>query len=559
MKCQNCGADLATGVAFCRECGAKVVQKKRFCRECGSELVEGAKFCSNCGASVAINTEQEDDSFQTFNAEPTASRIKKPDFSMLSEAKTRFSDVGQSIKASVQESFNTGKSSQMSEKSWIVLSILVAVAFFLLLLSLLLHSVISKSNSSNEVSNSEVSIVSTTFDEITPDVSVAAAIEPGTEYAFMVDAWDVYIARAVSSNVIKVESWYKSLQPDKEMKLRGVLGSYKIDDEANGFSWVDDEHMAFTLTIQDKNNSELKQPTAVIFTINVSDSDADKGTDYDKEIACYEYVNDDWHTYRAIALSDHLIKIECWYRTSSAFWESHRFGWDVGLIDTENTSTDFEWGDEQHNAFTITMIDPANDSYWKEKKLTSFILADEEYKYPTVLSFLEKTSEDEALNSVEKTEVESAETSSQEVIESETNKVSDSQTVEETEAVSYSTNTKATVKNGDAGVYSYKSRGGSYDIYYIIDFDEGYVYFFCEGNGDTTCDRIKIDSGTLNDVVIITYHDGSDTWQQGFHFKWSKQPDHLIMEDHSGFEYDYYTTDLSEALALRDTKTIYDY
>lgn len=41
MKCRNCGAELASGVAFCRECGTKVVQEKRFCRECGSELAEG--------------------------------------------------------------------------------------------------------------------------------------------------------------------------------------------------------------------------------------------------------------------------------------------------------------------------------------------------------------------------------------------------------------------------------------------------------------------------------------------------------------------------------------
>ena len=130
---------------------------------------------------------------------------------------------------------------------------------------------------------------------------------------------------------------------------------------------------------------------------------------------------------------------------------------------------------------------------------------------------------------------------------------------ESSASVSYSTNSKDTVKNGNTGVYSYKSRGGSYDIYYIIDFDEGYVYYFCDGNGDGTCDRIKIDSGTLNDVVIITYHDGGDTWQEGLHFKWVRQPDHLIMEDHNHFEYDFYTTNLNSALAIRNTKNIHNY
>lgn len=127
------------------------------------------------------------------------------------------------------------------------------------------------------------------------------------------------------------------------------------------------------------------------------------------------------------------------------------------------------------------------------------------------------------------------------------------------EAVSYSTNRMDTVKNGNSGVYAYKRSAKFYDLYYIIDFDEGNVYYFTEGNGDSGCDKIKIDSGTLNDVVIIIYHDGDTTWQEGLHFKWVKQPDHLILVDHNYQEYDYYTTSLAEALRLRDKKTIHEY
>ncbi len=143
--------------------------------------------------------------------------------------------------------------------------------------------------------------------------------------------------------------------------------------------------------------------------------------------------------------------------------------------------------------------------------------------------------------------------------ESETTKSENKSTQSGGSSVSYSTNTSDTVKNGNSGVYSYMSRGGSYDIYWIIDFDEGYVYWFTEGNGDTTCDRLKIDSGDLNSVVIITYHDGEDTWSYGLHFKYVDNPDHLIMQDNDGFEYDYYTTNLSSALSLRSHKTIKDY
>lgn len=107
-------------------------------------------------------------------------------------------------------------------------------------------------------------------------------------------------------------------------------------------------------------------------------------------------------------------------------------------------------------------------------------------------------------------------------------------------------------------MYSYKSTGGTYDNYWIIDFDEGYVYSFTDGNDDSTCDRIAIVSGDLNDVVIITYHDGEYLWSYGLHFKWKNQPDHLILQDETGFTYDYYPTDLSKALSLKESKSIRD-
>lgn len=407
------------------------------CPKCGAEIPSDSKFCAFCGSSVEMPPTQTEPPAEEMKGDQKEEStkgmadgpIKMPKNDPVEkEAKKRIPHIPpiEPERASQKqaETLKT-KIDEIKREAvlrWRTLSTFgkiatAAIAAFLLLFMLALMMGIggSKGGSSSKPSGGKVLTANTTFDEITPVVSATATIEPSTEYAFMTDAWNVYIAKAVSSNVIKVESWHKSSQSDKKMKLRGDLGSFKIDDEANGFSWVDDEHTAFTLIIQDKNNSEVKKPTAVVFTINTSDSDTDKGTDYDKKIACYEYVNDDWHTYRAIALSDHLVKIECWYRTSSGFWESHRFGWDVGVIDTDNTNTDFEWGDEQHSAFTITMIDPANGSYWKEEKLTSFILENEGYKYSTVLSFLGKASEPEepskdALPEVQETETQPAET-----------------------------------------------------------------------------------------------------------------------------------------------------
>ena len=121
-------------------------------------------------------------------------------------------------------------------------------------------------------------------------------------------------------------------------------------------------------------------------------------------------------------------------------------------------------------------------------------------------------------------------------------------------SVSYSTNDKNTVKDGDKGVYSYKNSG---DMYYIIDFDEGYVYSFSKL--DSTCDRVKIISGNLNDCVFVKYTDGGSSWRQGFYFKWKRQPDHLIVLEDNGAEYDFYTTNLNDALKMKNERTIKDY
>ena len=126
-------------------------------------------------------------------------------------------------------------------------------------------------------------------------------------------------------------------------------------------------------------------------------------------------------------------------------------------------------------------------------------------------------------------------------------------------AVFYSTNTRKTVGNGNSGVYAYKDDGKFYDVYYIIDFDEGYVYYFLEGDGNEFCDKLKIESGNLNSVLIITYHDGSSEWSYGLHFKYKNQPSQLIVQDEDGFELDYSPTDLDTALAYKRNKTITNY
>ena len=114
-------------------------------------------------------------------------------------------------------------------------------------------------------------------------------------------------------------------------------------------------------------------------------------------------------------------------------------------------------------------------------------------------------------------------------------------------------------KEGDSGVFAYKSSGKEYDRYYIIDFDEGYVYSFSYGNGDMYCDRVKIDYGNLNEYIVTTYHDNGYAWSEGLHFKRKNQPDILVLQDRFDFEIEFRTTDLDDALRYRSELEILDY
>lgn len=114
-------------------------------------------------------------------------------------------------------------------------------------------------------------------------------------------------------------------------------------------------------------------------------------------------------------------------------------------------------------------------------------------------------------------------------------------------------------KEGDSGVFSYKNSGKEYDRYYIIDFDENYVYSFSYGNGDIYCDRVKIDYGNLNDYIVTTYHADGVAWSEGLHFKWKYQPDNLVLQDRFDFEIEFKATDLDDALKYMSEMEIIDY
>ncbi len=134
------------------------------------------------------------------------------------------------------------------------------------------------------------------------------------------------------------------------------------------------------------------------------------------------------------------------------------------------------------------------------------------------------------------------------------------ETVETKESLYYTTNDEDSVKNGDSGVFAYVKKGSNYDIYIIIDFDEGYYYYFKHGDGSMNGDKVKITSGTLKEKVVITYDDGGGSqWCEGISFKDSSITDKAYWYDADNFEYEFTATDLQSALTIRDSKTLTDY
>ena len=109
-------------------------------------------------------------------------------------------------------------------------------------------------------------------------------------------------------------------------------------------------------------------------------------------------------------------------------------------------------------------------------------------------------------------------------------------------------------------MYCYSRLAGSYKIYIIIDFDEGYIYYFCHGNGDEVCDRCEIDSGDLNSLCYFTYHfDDGEEVLYAVNWSWKRTPNHLVFQSEFGESWDYYPENLENAIELRDTKEIIDY
>lgn len=352
MKCYQCGADLQDNVSFCRECGAKQTKQDiRFCRECGAGITSGAKFCSSCGAQLLQQS--------CIKNSATQSEPQRDSLNTTSERKTL-----------PKQAVNKPKE---KKKNPYFLTIIVAVLLVAFAFSWLLNN--QKTEKGAVAAATPVPVIQESEHVITK----------GKQYAYMSDEWNVYIAVAISDSIVKIEHWDKTLSSSFSVGYKEDLGTYQINDPGTGFGWLDEEHTAFILVFNDKENSRVRKEAPRVFTLCVNDKNKNKGSAYDSKIRSYTYGCDDWHMYRAIPLTDNLIKMECWYRSLSM--GDYGFGWTWCIIDVNTNDRGFQWTDDEHTSFTLTTHDPQNSYYWKTDTFVVFELENPKYAYDSVSDF----------------------------------------------------------------------------------------------------------------------------------------------------------------------------
>lgn len=203
-------------------------------------------------------------------------------------------------------------------------------------------------------------------------------------YTYLHDKWDLYRAAPIGDNLIKIECWSTAVANDAEypMKLDHTVAVIRTDDGSTDFSWVDDSKSAFTVTINDDENSRFEESALVLFGLGegnycyLAEYDLVSGVLVDGETNVFVYLHDKWDLYKASLMSDNLIKIECW-NSAIAYDEEYPLEYDhnVLVIKTDDGSTDFSWVNEERTAFTVTMKDEQN-SRFEEPALVYFELVD---------------------------------------------------------------------------------------------------------------------------------------------------------------------------------------
>lgn len=201
-------------------------------------------------------------------------------------------------------------------------------------------------------------------------------IEGISEYSYYNDKWDWYRAYALSDTVVKIEKWsrFNAGADGDPFAHDSDICIIQIGNPSTDFAWTDDNHVAFTITMQDEENSYWDDVRVTPFGMDV----VLETTPY------YVYQNDKWDLYKAYLLSQNTIKIEKWTRFNAGEdGDPFQRTQDICIIRIDEGSFGFSWTDQTQSAFTVTLMDDDN-SYWEEEALVPFAIENNGETYKTL-------------------------------------------------------------------------------------------------------------------------------------------------------------------------------
>ena len=200
----------------------------------------------------------------------------------------------------------------------------------------------------------------------------------GDIYTYMANEWNLYTATMISESTVKVTLWNRTASSKSKMEHERDLGIYDFEDSDSEVSWIDDEKTAFSLDIDLKPEHEYYDTTEelidikaymrrAVFLKNTINHGRLNISFYNKDTECYRFKADSYYVYRAIPLSNGLIKIEKWKNASDYFAEEYYY--DLTTVNPDSDELSFEWIDSDKASFTIKTHDPENKEWLEDKKV----------------------------------------------------------------------------------------------------------------------------------------------------------------------------------------------
>ncbi len=179
-----------------------------------------------------------------------------------------------------------------------------------------------------------------------------ASITDASLFTFTNDRWAQYRAYAITPSLIKIECWGRWNASTDDFEHYYDIGVVDVNDSSSDFSWTDDTHLAFFLTMEDEQNDNWKRESEKI------------GFSIDPEtipnVAQFTYLHDNWNLYKAYAIAPNMIRIALWGRWNYNT-DDFELYYDIGTIQVDDPTNDFEWTDNSFSAFTTSIIDYNND------------------------------------------------------------------------------------------------------------------------------------------------------------------------------------------------------